>query len=409
MIGAVESELEDLRAGCGLRDLPPPSRRPGPWGALLAAVKRLLRPLARAALAAELKAVEDHQRRLIGYLQAAAQSGEAERERLTQVLSRFEANFAELAQREPRERALLETAAAERSEAVESRLTAQLAKLAAEVEEAVEATRRLSDVYRELFVSTEAERERLRRAAERLEAVAPAPAERAAATLSFLEAREYRRFAARFRGDPDEIKNRLREYVQLLAEHPPVLDAGCGRGEFLDLLAAAGCQAYGIDLNPEFALEARGRGREVREEGVLEHLAELAPGSLGGILCAQVLEHLGADQVRRFAELAFRTLRSGGVLIAETIHPGSPYAFSHAYVLDLSHRTPIHPEALRLVLEACGFSRIEVRLRAPVPEQERLELVPESSGSWARGVNRNLAKLNAFLFAPQEYAAVARK
>ena len=405
----MDGELDKLTHSVALQDLPPPPRRPGWWGALLGYVKRLLHPLVRAALASELKAIEDHHNRLNAFLQTVAERSETERERVALALSRLEGKLEELAQTAQRERALLEASAGERSEAVESRLTAQLSKLGAEVEEAAFATRRLGDVYRELFVSTEAERERLRRAAQLLEAPAPAPAARAAGALSWLEAREYRRFAARFRGDPEEIRSRLNEYVALLSDQAPVLDAGCGRGEFLDLLQAAGCQAYGIDLNPEFAQQARARGLEVREEGVLQHLAAAAPGSLGGILCAQVLEHLPADEIRRFAELAFRGLRAGGLLIAETIHPGSPYAFSHAYVLDLSHRTPIHPEALRMVLEAVGFSRVEVRLRSPVPEVERLELVPESSGGWARPLNRDLAKLNAFLFAPQEYAALARK
>ncbi|HEX9637845.1 MAG TPA: methyltransferase domain-containing protein [Acidobacteriota bacterium] len=402
----MDSELERLRATSGLQALPPPPRRPGLWGAPLAWIKRLLRRPARAALAAELQAIERHQLGLLDHLEARAQS---EHQSWIATLDHLAGRFERLEQRLEQVGARLEASAGERAEAVESRLAAQLSKLAAEVEEALEASRRLGDVYRELFVSTESERERLRRAAARLETAEAPGTGGAAGAMAWLEAREYRRFAGRFRGDPAEIQARLSEYVRLLADQAPVLDAGCGRGEFLDLLQAAGRPAYGIDLNPEFAACGRARGLDVREQGVLEHLAALEPGSLGGILCAQVLEHLGAAEVRRFVELAFRALRAGGLLIAETIHPGSPYAFSHAYVLDLSHRTPIHPEALRLVLEACGFARVEIRLRSPVPEIERLELVPESAGGWARALNRNLAKLNAFLYAPQEYAAVARK
>jgi O-antigen chain-terminating methyltransferase len=407
-MAAMESDLELLNRLHALRDLPEPPRRPGLNGWLRGRIKRWLAPWARGALARELSAVERFQAAVVRQLNADGERRSGEAEAVRAELARLRDRLVEIEREAGRERELAERLLIERHERLEAACSAQIAKLEAAIEDSAAAARRLGEVYRELFVSTEAERERLRKAAGALTAPG-ADAVRAQAALGWLEAREYRRFAERFRGAPEEIRARLADYVGLLAGHAPVLDAGCGRGELLDLLQAAGLPAYGVDLHPEFAAAARARGLDVREQGVLEHLETLEPGALGAIVCAQVLEHLSAAELRRFVELAHRGLRAGGLLIAETIHPGSVYAFSHAYVLDLSHRTPIHPEALRLLLEAAGFSRVEIRLRAPVPEPERLELIPEHLGSWTRGLNRNLAKLNAWLYGAQEYAAIAGK
>src|SRR5207249_9963483 len=45
----------------------------------------------------------------------------------------------------------------------------------------------------------------------------------------------YLEFEDVFRGGEGFIKERQRGYIHLLTGHAPVLDVGCGRGEFLDL------------------------------------------------------------------------------------------------------------------------------------------------------------------------------
>ena len=53
-----------------------------------------------------------------------------------------------------------------------------------------------------------------------------------------------------FRLSEDVIRERQRPYVSLLEGRQPVLDVGCGRGEFLELLRADGIAARGVDLDP---------------------------------------------------------------------------------------------------------------------------------------------------------------
>jgi hypothetical protein len=108
---------------------------------------------------------------------------------------------------------------------------------------------------------------------------------------------------------------------------------------------------------------------------------------------------------------AHRTLRPGGLLVVETVNPRSVVAFLEIYNRDLSHERPLHPETLRFLATAAGFSDVEIELRSPVEPAARLQAVPADGlpPAAARALNENLARLNGLLYAPQEYALLARR
>ncbi|HMF59022.1 MAG TPA: methionine biosynthesis protein MetW, partial [Vicinamibacterales bacterium] len=105
-----------------------------------------------------------------------------------------------------------------------------------------------------------------------------------------LDAYKYVGFEDQFRGSREVIRGRLESYLPLFDGHAEVLDVGCGRGEFLDLLAARGIAAKGIDLNHEMAEGCRARGLDVSEADAVTYLTALPDGSLGGLFSAQVVE-----------------------------------------------------------------------------------------------------------------------
>ena len=142
-----------------------------------------------------------------------------------------------------------------------------------------------------------------------------------------------------------------------------MLDVGCGRGEFLELLGEAGISARGIDLNHEMAEQCRARGLDVTEADAVGYLSTLPDGSLGGIFAAQVVEHLRADYLLQFLELAFHKLRPGGLLVLETLNPACWIAFFESFIRDITHEWPLHPETLKYLVLASGFSRAD----DPVP------------------------------------------
>jgi O-antigen chain-terminating methyltransferase len=192
-----------------------------------------------------------------------------------------------------------------------------------------------------------------------------------------------------------------------------ILDVGCGRGEFLDLLAARGIAARGIDLNHEMAEVCRARGLDVTEADAIGYLSALDDGSLGGLFAAQVVEHLDPGYLLRFLELAFHKLRPGGRLVLETLNPACWVAFFESYIRDITHAWPLHPETLKYLVVASGFTRVAIEFRSPVPPQDRLQ--PVASGNVAgldevvEAFNANVDKLNARIFTFMDYAIVAEK
>jgi O-antigen chain-terminating methyltransferase len=245
---------------------------------------------------------------------------------------------------------------------------------------------------------------------------APAPGHPAGpeAWVDRLRAFEYLLFENRHRGQEREIRSRLRTYLPYFQKARSVLDIGCGRGEFLELLRDAGITARGVELNQEMVNLAREKGLEVIRDDGLEYLRNLPEGELDGIFLAQVIEHLGPEVLRDLVRTAFLKLAPGGVLLAETVNPQCLTTFSGAFYVDLSHRNPIHPEAARFLWESLGFTRVDLLYVSPYPEEMRLqEMVRRDDESYedemARVLNDNVRRLNGLLYGYQDYAVVGYK
>jgi SAM-dependent methyltransferase len=210
---------------------------------------------------------------------------------------------------------------------------------------------------------------------------------------------DYFAFESRMRGSTESIRDRQRPYVDDFRGAAPVLDVGCGRGEFLVLLREAGIEARGVDLDADMVAYARGEGLAVEPADAVEYLRGLEDGSLGGIFAAQLVEHLPAPTLVRLLDLAAAKLRPGGLLVAETINPLSPLALRNYYA-DLTHAQPLVPETLELLARQAGFGSVELRyLNAP---EERLAEPDDPV------IAANVSRLNELLFGPLDYAIVAR-
>lgn len=180
----------------------------------------------------------------------------------------------------------------------------------------------------------------------------------------------YRGFEDLFRGSEEMIRNRQQIYLNLIADHEPVLDAGCGRGEFLDLLKEQGVTYRGVDLDANMVERCREKGHENVEQGNLVEVLEGIPeGSLGSIFSAQVIEHLDLTQLQRFLELSLSRLRPGGLLIAETVNPHSAAALK-AFWVDPTHKHPLFPETMLALCALAGYAAGDV-------------FAPVGSGNWS--------------------------
>ena len=231
-----------------------------------------------------------------------------------------------------------------------------------------------------------------------------------------LDSFKYVGFEDRFRGSVETIRARLATYLPLFDAAAPVVELGCGRGEFLDLLRERGIAARGVDVNHEMVEVSRGRGLDASEGDALAFLSACPDDSIGGVFAAQVVEHLEPAYLMRIIDAALNALRPGGVLVLETINPACWTAFFESYLRDLTHTHPLHPDTLQYLVRASGFRDAAVEFRSPVPDDDRLQTVPLPPGDLPPHVadlidtfNANVNRLNARLFTFMDYAVIGRK
>jgi SAM-dependent methyltransferase len=232
-----------------------------------------------------------------------------------------------------------------------------------------------------------------------------------------LDSAKYAGFEDSFRGSTEVIRSRVLDYLPLFEGSSDIVDIGCGRGEFLELLSTSGIAGRGVDINHAMVERCRMRGLDVAEGDAVHYLDAQPDGSLGGLLAIQVVEHLQADQLVRLLELAYHKLRPGSRIALETINPACWYAFFASYIRDITHVHPIHPETLRYLLIASGFQRVEIRYREPYPERDKLQPIPVASleeaapglSGLGHTFNDNIVKLNSLLFTYMDYAAIGEK
>ncbi|MFI5197943.1 MAG: class I SAM-dependent methyltransferase [Thermoanaerobaculia bacterium] len=216
-----------------------------------------------------------------------------------------------------------------------------------------------------------------------------------------LRAGLYVDFEEHFRGSEEDIRARQTSDAARFRGAPgPVADLGCGRGEFLEALAAEGVAAIGCDANPVMAARAKQKKLAVDQADLFTWLARRADGSLGGVTAFQVVEHLPPASLFDLVELAIRKLAPSGRVLFETINPESVYAMRWFW-MDLTHVRPVPAPSLAQLLSASGFRDVAVDFRFPVPESEGL---PPGLADDPR-----FAPLQRLLFAPQDYAVTGVK
>jgi SAM-dependent methyltransferase len=196
----------------------------------------------------------------------------------------------------------------------------------------------------------------------------------------------------------------------------PVLDVGCGRGELVAHLIELGLSAYGIDMDADALAIGQEQGLDLRRVDAFTHLGGLADNSLAAIVMIQVIEHFEPAPLLNLLQLMVRKLAPGGFVLAETINPTCLFALSNWYLMDPSHRTPMHSETTKFLLRQVGLEHLEIRFLHPVPEGGQLRrLDPEgiletpALATLFAQLQHNTEQLNQLLYGAQDYAAIGYK
>jgi len=212
-------------------------------------------------------------------------------------------------------------------------------------------------------------------------------------------------FEDAFRGSREDILGRVSYHLEKFslagAGRPdkPILDLGCGRGEWLQALRDNGYAARGIDLNTCNIELCRQLGLDVAHTDAISALRACPDNSLSGVTAFHLVEHLPFETVVELIDEALRVLCEGGILLLETPNPESLMVSGRNFFFDPTHRQPIPPPVLSFVLERRGFVSVTIDRLHPYGREHHLDA--------SQGQAESL--LNELLFGPQDYAVIGRK
>ena len=215
----------------------------------------------------------------------------------------------------------------------------------------------------------------------------------------------YVAFENQFRGARELIKKRGESYLPDLARarvgtpKSPILDLGCGRGEWLELLKEKGLIAEGVDSNLFMVAECQERDLAATEDDALAFLKSKRKGSLGAVTGFHIIEHLPFPVLMDVVREVFRVLRPGGLAIFETPNPDNVLVGSNRFYSDPTHLRPLPKEFASFVLSSAGLRDVQIRTLHP----------DENSFDAGKEAPRVQLFINQMFFGNQDYAVIARK
>ena len=210
----------------------------------------------------------------------------------------------------------------------------------------------------------------------------------------------YAAFEDEFRGPTDEVRRRLQVYIPFLHNagiKSDVLDVGCGRGEWLELLKSESIEARGVDHNRVFVERCRHAALNVIQQDALAYLRSLTDGSLSVVTAFHVVEHVPFEMLIKLLDEIVRTLKPGGMIIFETPNPENFMVGSYSFYADPTHRNPIPSKTLQFLLESRGLKTIEV-LKLRSWDEAKLE-----------GDTELVKRFNEYFYSAPDYAVIAGK
>lgn len=160
-----------------------------------------------------------------------------------------------------------------------------------------------------------------------------------------------------FRGKEEDVAAIQKKYLEYFHEAGRVLDLGCGRGTFLELLSGGGKEAYGIDSDPEKIKRCLQKGLKAECSSVFEFF-DHSNKQFDGIFTSHLIEHLLPQQTTKLIQTCHNVLTDGGVLVVITPNIGNLHVATETFYLDLTHIRPYPLKLLVALFEEVSFSVI---------------------------------------------------
>lgn len=218
---------------------------------------------------------------------------------------------------------------------------------------------------------------------------------------------DYFDFENHFRGSRSLIKRRQEIYIPYFKGKTHVIDLGCGRGEFLELLKENCISGCGVDSYLEFVEYCLSKGLHAVQGDAIAFLKNTAQSD--GIFAGQLIEHLSFQYLMCLIETAYKKLNSGCYFVVETPNPTSLAIYANSFYADPSHNKPVHPYTLKYFMEKAGFKEVSVIFT----ENSRIPVkIPKLEIHNANGIeefNQAMHEIEQLLYGSQDYAVIAKK
>lgn len=177
----------------------------------------------------------------------------------------------------------------------------------------------------------------------------------------------YRAFEDRYRGSRETIKERLKVYLPFVLPFKDIysdcraIDLGCGRGEWLELMAETSfINSYGVDMDEDMLAACRERGLSVAKADAITSLQSLPDASQVVVSGFHIAEHIPFEALQTLVREALRVLKPGGLLILETPNPENIIVGTNNFYLDPTHQRPLPMQLLSFLAEYSGFARTKI-------------------------------------------------
>ncbi len=218
---------------------------------------------------------------------------------------------------------------------------------------------------------------------------------------------DYFDFENHFRGSREYVKNSQRIYVPYFANRKHVVDLGCGRGEFIELLMEHEIGVKGVDLYAPYAEYCKMLHLPVVHGDALCYLEQ--QDSVDGIFVGQVVEHISTGEVIKLCKLAFEKLEDGCYLIMETPNPTSLAIYTQSFYMDPSHKRPVHPRTLQYIAQKQGFSDVQILFTENSRMPYEIPRLSDKEEGREHEFDIAMQHVSELLYGSQDYAVIARK
>lgn len=208
-----------------------------------------------------------------------------------------------------------------------------------------------------------------------------------------------------FRGAHDTIRERQLQYIPILRRAPLgtgyVLDLGCGRGEWLEILKTEGIVARGIDSNIACVSECQSIGLHVIQADLLSHLRSLPDAACSAVTMFQVLEHLPFNLVVEVMREVRRVLCTDGIFIAEVPNSENLSVGASTFWIDPTHERPLFPGLLRFLATETGFMKVDGVYSSALQDLPLLHGLDDA-------VVETLSRIHNAIYGPADFALIAQ-